>query len=558
MAQFKPKYAAVVKQLQGMSMNARLLIGALVVILALSLILVADYAGRPDLVPLAVDLNPDSRAEVVNFLRTRQIRYREEAGDLMVPIEERYTVLSELQNGQMISSDQIDFDQLVQQDSPFMSRWQNQKRWLVAKMNVVGHVVSGMKGIRRATVLIDVPEYAPGIGRSYVAPSASVSVETDGTTLSQDTVDAIARMVAGAHAQLTVENVAITDLTTGKPYRARDDASLLTGNYLEVQQNNERMYFEKIERALGFIPGVNIAVNVIADAREVRSKRTDYENPKLGVLSEQSRNVNSLNQKNGPARPGMEPNTGLDLASSAGSQSSMSDEQSSTRSVPAFGNDTMHVIDGRGYALKINATIGVPKSYFVGLWRDQDGAAEGDVPDPAALQTIVDTETARIRAQVEPLIDTGEIEGAVQGMVSVSMYNDVAVAEAFGGTALGGWTGVPAGGDGSGVVGGSLVKYLSLGGLAVISLAMMFMMVRKAGYREELPSAEDIVGIPPALADLESELVGEAVESDTPMDGVEIDDDTQRRNQMLEQINDAAKEQPEEMAAILRRWIRDD
>lgn len=559
MAQFKPTFTAILNSIRGLSMNARLLLGALFIILAMSLVLVGQYAGKPDLVPLAVSLDTEARVNVINFLNSRQIRYEEKAGDLMVPIEQRYVVLGELQSGEMISGDQIDFDKLVQQDSPFMSRWQNQKRWMVAKMNVVSRIISNMQGIRRATVLIDVPEHTPGIGRSFVPSSASVSVETDGTALSQDKVDAIARSVSRAQAGLKVENVAVTDLTTGRHHRARGDESILASNYLEVQQNNEKKYLTTIQDALGYIPGVNVTVNVVADAREVRSRRNDYDNPKLGVLAEESRATSSTNRRGGPRQPGVEPNTGLDVSASAENLSTSSDESSSTRTVPAFGNETFQIVDGKGYALKINATIGVPKSYFVGLWREQGGAERDAVPDPAALDAIAVAEISRIQSQIEPLIDTGEVEGAVKGSVNVSMFNDVAVAKAFGGTALGGWTGASEpGSNGIFDVGGGLVKYVSLGGLAFISLAMMFMMVRKAGYRDELPSAQELIGIPPALADLESELVGEAVESDTPMDGVEIDDETQRRQQMLEQINAAAEEQPEELAAILRKWIRED
>ncbi|MCA9296429.1 MAG: hypothetical protein KC983_07925 [Phycisphaerales bacterium] len=392
-----------------------------------------------------------------------------------------------------------------------------------------------------------------------MASTASVSLETDATALSHDKVDAIARSVSRAQAGLKVENVAVTDLTTGRHYRARGDESILASTYLEVQQNNEKKYLTTIQDALGYIPGVNVTVNVIADAREVRSRRNDYDNPKLGVLEEASRAMTSTNSRGGPRQAGVAPNTGLDVSASAGNMSTSSDERSSTRTVPAFGNETLQIVDGKGYALKINATIGVPKSYFVGLWREQGGAEADAVPDVAALDAIAQAEISRIQQQIEPLVDTGDVEGAVKGTVNVSMYNDVAVAGAFGGSALGGWTGAgDPGGNGIFDVGGGLVKYVSLGGLAFISLAMMFMMVRKAGYREELPSAQELIGIPPALADLESELVGEAVESDTPMDGIEIDDETQRRQQMLEQINAAAEEQPEEMASILRKWIRED
>jgi len=104
----------------------------------------------------------------------------------------------------------------------------------------------------------------------------------------------------------------------------------------------------------------------------------------------------------------------------------------------------------------------------------------------------------------------------------------------------------------------SLVKYISLGGLAALSLTMMFMMVRKAGVRQELPSASELVGIPPALQAAESDLVGEADEAAPALEGLELDDAEIRRSQMLEQITDMIKSTPDEAAMLMRRWMRAD
>ena len=103
---------------------------------------------------------------------------------------------------------------------------------------------------------------------------------------------------------------------------------------------------------------------------------------------------------------------------------------------------------------------------------------------------------------------------------------------------------------------GNLLKYLLLTGLSLLSLAMMFMMVRKAGSQARLPTAQEIVGVPPPLPTDQSEVVGEAEESAPAMEGLELDEEALRQKQMLGQISNMVKQNPDEVANLLRRWIR--
>jgi flagellar biosynthesis/type III secretory pathway M-ring protein FliF/YscJ len=79
-------------------------------------------------------------------------------------------------------------------------------------------------------------------------------------------------------------------------------------------------------------------------------------------------------------------------------------------------------------------------------------------------------------------------------------------------------------------------------------------MVRKAGRAPALPTAEELVGIPPALAP-GSDLVGEADESDTAMSGIEVDDDELRTQKMLEQVSELVKSNPSSAATVFNRWM---
>ena len=229
----------------------------------------------------------------------------------------------------------------------------------------------------------------------------------------------------------------------------------------------------------------------------------------------------------------------------------MTDERSEEATQSVFPRDARHVTDPKGYALKINATILVPRSYFLSKYRQDQNDSEA-VPDDTALQATVTGETQRIRTDVEPLIDTAAFEDAIPGTVVVSMIPD------FG--TIAGLVPPQAGSSeeslGGGAVGGGLVKYAGLGGLALLSLTMMFLMVRKAGDRHSLPSAEELAGIPQPLESDEGVVVGEAEESAMVLEGVELTDEALRRQQMLDQINDLVKQHPGEAANLLGRWIR--
>jgi len=546
----------LLQQMRGFSTTAKLLIAALMVILVMGLLLVGNYAGRAELVPLGLrgNLNAETRTRAVNYLDSRSVRWVESDGDLLVPVEQKYAVLAQLTERQLITADQIDFSSILKEDSPFTDQRTKSKRYLVAKMNVVARMISEMSGIERATVVIDQPP-STGIGARHVEPTASVTVLARGEQLSQSQADAIARVVAGAHAALRVENVTVVDARTSRALKVRTDDQMAANKYYDQKVAAENHAKKTIEEALSVIPGAVVAVNATVDATEVIRRTTGYEEPKHGVTEESSRERSSSTALGG-GEVGVQPNTGAELAVADGGGATTSATESDVSMIPAFPSTDSQVRDPKGYAMQINASVLVPKSYFIRLYQDEQGDEQAE-PDAGTLATLVQTETGRIKQLVEPLIDTGPVEGAVAGTVVVSMFPDFAAA---GLGTLGGSGGSPTGAGGAfggGLVSQRIVKSLGLGALALLSLLAMFMMIRKAaGHDEVMPTAEELVGIPPALAHTDSDVVGEASESIAAMEGVEIGEDDLRRQQMLDQINELAVKTPAEAANLLRKWIR--
>ena len=541
----------IVAQMKGLPTTARLLVGSLMAIVVLSLFLVAQLTGQPSMMPLPVTLADEgARARAIAYMDSAGVPHEQRGSELLVPSEQRFAIVAKLLDADVMDPDQVNFDKLIEQDSPFLTRQQHDRRWLIAKMNVLGKMISRLRGIKQATVVID-PSSRGGLGGNFVPATASVIVFTRGGPLVQAQVEAIAQLVAGSEAGLDVSNVAIIDGTTGRSHNAQDEDDVKAGVYLERKLALEKEVKSTLLTALEYIPGVRVAVNVMVNATSQSTRIDKYQEPVSAPTSESIESESETNQRQA-GEPGVRSNIGVQIASIGPISSDRTSDKSASELEPRFPSERTLEQDPKGYALKINSTVLIPRSYFIGMYQ-QDQNDPTAVPDAAQLQAVEDTEIARIKSDIEPLIDTGPFDDAVSGVVVVSSYPDFAMPPPL--LVPGGVEVVPESWTGT-MVGGPMVRYVGLGSLAFISLAMMFLMVRKASVREELPSPAEIVGLPPALEVDDSDLVGEAEESALALEGVELDDAELRRAQLLDQINETIKTSPEEAASLVRRWAK--
>ncbi|MEC9374338.1 MAG: flagellar M-ring protein FliF C-terminal domain-containing protein, partial [Planctomycetota bacterium] len=314
----------------------------------------------------------------------------------------------------------------------------------------------------------------------------------------------------------------------------------------------------KLLQLLTYIPGVVVQVTAQVDVRRTETT-TDrvlpsgdgtVTAPKSEITSERSSTIAS-----NAAAPGVRSNVGLDIERGGASQSGERETVTEAELETEFGRQKQHVIDPSGRPTRINATINVPRSYFVGHWRMHQGGDDPAAdPDEAALLQTVQQEIERIRRDVEPIVETSTDDGATAGVVVVSMIPDPPAAPAEASSGGGGFF---AGSTEGGVLASGLFKTVLLGGLAVAALALMFVSLRKATKPVELPTAEELVGVPPALASNE-DMFGEADEADSALSGVELSDADLQRREMVDQVSTLVRERPRDAAAMLTRWIRAD
>jgi len=232
------------------------------------------------------------------------------------------------------------------------------------------------------------------------------------------------------------------------------------------------------------------------------------------------------------------------------------------------GSSRTQIVDPRGQPTRLVATINVPRAHIIeligtsgtnGAGQEEAGARSSDEEVSAAFQR----ERERIEERVRPHVTTLAADGTpVAGEVVVAL---VSGAPGPGGVGAGAGAGSGTGAAGGAAAGGGSMLSLANGlvekglmlALALFAMGMMFMMVRRVGKRLELPSAEELVGVPPALPS-DGELVGEADESEMPMTGIELEEAQLNNEKMREQVEELIKQSPTEAATMLKRWIRDE
>jgi flagellar biosynthesis/type III secretory pathway M-ring protein FliF/YscJ len=211
----------------------------------------------------------------------------------------------------------------------------------------------------------------------------------------------------------------------------------------------------------------------------------------------------------------------------------------------------------RGAIKRLTASINVPRSYFVSVFKQVSGTDKS--PSEAELEQIIAVQLPLIKAQVRPLIDA-----TTEEQVQVSWFPDpVPVAD----VAL-------ASSNNLGEMAATYGRPAVLAGLAVLSLAMMLMLVRKAqpaALRIEPVLAGGGTGAggglggglgggrraPEDLLTVEGGPVGKAQVTRPILEGREVDETTLKNQQIIEQVNDLVKDDPDSVASMLRKWIEE-
>lgn len=542
---FKRNLTQIQAQLGSMSFATRWLIGSLVVIMLLVGSMLVYWGGAADMVPVD-GIATGTTAEAVTILEADGIHTRVNGGQLLVAKDELHQAVASLgRGGRLNPNASAAFDQLLSDEgsSWMLSKEDKDRKYLLAKGHFLSAVIGSFPNVDSASVILDKPE-PNGFGVRHVDSSASVMVTmSSGSKVSRQMADTMIHMVSSAVAGLQEQHVTVSDTLNSRSFTAADPLQEGTLASLEKNLADERSHKQKIEQILRSWDGVLVAVKIV-NSQVVREevKETEYDKPAIvsaGTKEITTRNVNNAGEA------GVRPNVGssIDGGGSSGT------EHTENTSDETFGSPlpirSAAITKAGNMIRKINVSVVVPRSYYVRIFRAQN--PEGEAPTDEDLQPIIDKEEAKIAKVIEPQIVSSD-EDMKPGQISVAMTYDQAYLEPV--------TAGVSGGLGA-VVSSDMAQNGILAGLAVMSFGLMFYMVRRATRKEEMPSIEELAGVPPTLP-TEDDLMGEVEEMGNTLAGVELDEDELRARQIADQISDLVRANPEEAGGLLTKWVVDD
>lgn len=564
MSRLQAILATIRRHLGELNTTHKLLLGSVVVIMLLALVVVGQVSSAARTVELLPGAPAEEQRQAHAALQAAGFPSTMRDGRVHVPVAQRTSAMAQLvQTDRLPADTSILFSNLLDKPKWNWGRAQTEQAIRIAKQNELAQVIASMEGIASARVFLDAPSQ-PGLGRAYRPPTASVAVFTrDGSPLPQDMVDKIAHFVAGAEAGLDASRVRVVDGTTGRARSVSDQQGLAASSYRDYARAVEQQFRDKLYALVSDIEGVVVEVTAHVDV--TRRQSESHKTLPKGEGSEQfirseSRTETTESVGALAAEPGVRSNQTADINAAGGGEttrSSRTEEQSEFDAFP--GTLVERIDDPRGQPTWLVATINVPRAHVAELLKRAAQPADGaeaapTEPTPAQIeQFFQEQERPRIEARIRPHLRTVDAEGqTLQGEVVVSLA-EVELPAVAGRGAMAG----PGGAGSLLAMKGGMVENIVLAALALVSLGMMALLVRRASRRLELPSAEEIAGVPPPLH-APSDLVGEAGESEAAMAGIEIDDAQLKAQKILEQVAELVHQSPEVASRLLHRWIATD
>jgi len=429
----------------------------------------------------------------------------------------------------------------------FESSKDKERRYKIGLIEELRMVISSLRGIESASVLLDV-DTKGGLNREKIA-TASVTVWPVGQNqIDEETVEKIRNIVCGAVAGMKPENVTVSD-SNGRSYRGKaeggggDDLLLLA-----AKRDYERSLKHQILNALSYIPNITVEASVSLDRDRIIRTREIQRDPKAVAIRETETSISRTVEGGGPGgRPGLQAqaNTAASLVTRTTGPREESEESRSERiSIPS-GKETEK--ETLGLALKrVSVAVGIPNSYWVKVWQERNAAQDGQprVPDVAALDAVRQEESAKIQKHVAALLRS--VDGVADGgdptdLVTVTTFQDIKPPE------------LPDPPLATEVLNWLTRSWQTLGllGLALVSVMMLRSMIRAVPVAPEASP----------LAELAALKEKQAPTAEQPQQPAETPEQKRLRRfqttgkSLRDELSELVREDPDTAANILKSWI---
>jgi flagellar M-ring protein FliF len=542
--------------LRSMSVGTRVATVALLALVVLSLVYLFQYqvnsgdefllGGRP--------FTPSEMTAIeAAFAKAGLGKSQLVGSQIRIPRGKKDVYLAAMAEGNALPADFHTYlDEAIVAHSPFENSKSMEMRLWNAKQKTLSLIIGRMQGIESATV-----QFNEEIKRGLVQQkqkTAMVAVQTRGGQLEEDQIKAIRNVVASAYAGLDRRHITITDLS-GATYGGAIGPDGLPEDesaYAAHKQRYEREFQRKIQQQLAYIPGVIVGVNAELNPElQNNSTMIKYDPKPVTVATKESNKESTSHAPQVSGRPGAAANgvvgntpVALQQTAASGPETQTTESRSDIQNVP--GHDTTVRQMAPLIPKKVTASIDVPASYYVDVWRrrnPQPADKTAKAPDPAEVATIETEIKKSIQEKIRNLLPDFERGTNPYPHVVVETYTDLPRTAAD----------LPTTADTAGTWLAENWQTLALVGVGLVSLLMLRGMVRSAAGAGPAPASANSQPAQPRLAISEM-----PADEDDPEPVKMLKSHFSASGPDLKaELQDIVKDNPDVAATILRAWIGD-
>jgi len=549
-------------QLTGLKTSEKMVIALLLVIFAGAVYWMVQYAAEHEMVslPQMSAATEEQRNVIIQHLDTWGEEYQIKGNLIEVPKSREETVWARLASVEALSSEAIaGWSNLIEDTNIWMPEASRKDKKIVVLQIELASTISRFPYVNKADVFIN-PGGKRLLSNQTPAASASVWVQTTGDPNKKKLASAIAALVSSANNRMKREDVKIIIDDTLVPVAPEGEE--FASDYIEMQVTWEKHYRDKIiKEALpaGMNALVVVDIKPLNTSTQITTKKFLEENQ--GTVSLLSETVDSGQQSKTRDASQREPGVVGNIADADQTAGTAQDDETndSTTKFDVNAGYTMTAEETpRGGIAEVTAAVSIPLSY----WEDmaKNNAGNDQKPDPVQV--------ANLEIQQIPLIKERVMRAI--GLVG-EQYKDNVVVDSYW---AGGTSGQPGtmgiagpGGQGTAEAGTSITgiahqygKHVAISALAMISLFMVLMMVRKASgpVNMTVDEAESVIGKKPVdVMGLEETNLVDGEDSGL-LAGVELDSKAIRSQQVLQQVRAMVNETPEVAASLLGKWLEEE
>ena len=289
---------STVQSIRRMNLNQQVLLAGVFVAVVAAIIFVSRLGGSTSMGILYSGLEPETAADVVDELESRGIPYELSDNGRVVWVPRQQVASARLDMSAAGLPDSGDGWSILDDQGITSSEFDQRVGYQRAMEGELARTITVIDGVSGANVHLVIPEQDLFVGDEIQA-SASVLLQTGGTSINPTQVQAIVNLVASSVEGLTTDQVTVTD-DAGRLLAGGDAdglAGMETDNQVRMRESFESDVAAELEQLLVAVVGPGRAVvNVSADldfdtvvrTEETYAESTDSEGRTL-PLSETTR-----------------------------------------------------------------------------------------------------------------------------------------------------------------------------------------------------------------------------------------------------------------------------